>query len=49
LSATGQAIGVDESGRVAGVTSYERLRAAIQQADESDAGRLPSSESVPTP
>jgi osmoprotectant transport system ATP-binding protein len=32
LSPTGQAVGVDADGRVAGVTSYERLRAAIQRA-----------------
>lgn len=35
LSPTGQAVGVDEDGKVVGVTSYERLRAAIQRgADE---------------
>jgi osmoprotectant transport system ATP-binding protein len=31
LSPTGQAVGVDAEGRVVGVTSYERLRAAIQR------------------
>jgi osmoprotectant transport system ATP-binding protein len=34
LSATGRAVGVDTSGRVVGVTSYDRLRVAIQAADE---------------
>jgi osmoprotectant transport system ATP-binding protein len=34
LSRTGRAVGVDDHGRVLGVTSYERLRAAIQAADE---------------
>jgi osmoprotectant transport system ATP-binding protein len=34
LSRTGRAVGVDDEGRVVGVTSYERLRAAIQTADE---------------
>jgi osmoprotectant transport system ATP-binding protein len=34
LSATGRAIGVDSSGQVIGVTSYDRLRAAIQAAQE---------------
>jgi osmoprotectant transport system ATP-binding protein len=33
LSRSGRAIGVDDDGRVVGVTSYERLRAAIQEAD----------------
>jgi len=33
LSRSGRAIGVDDEGRVVGVTSYERLRAAIQEAD----------------
>jgi osmoprotectant transport system ATP-binding protein len=33
LSVTGQAVGVDAAGRVVGVTSYNRLRAAIQQAN----------------
>jgi osmoprotectant transport system ATP-binding protein len=31
LSRTGQAVGVDAEGRVVGVTSYERLRAAIHR------------------
>ncbi len=35
LSRTGRAAGVDEDGRVAGVTSYDRLRDAIQAAEES--------------
>ena len=30
LSPTGQAVGVDDDGRVVGVTSYDRLRVAIQ-------------------
>jgi osmoprotectant transport system ATP-binding protein len=34
LSRTGRAAGVDEQGRVVGVTSYDRLRAAIQVAEE---------------
>jgi len=34
LSRTGLAVGVDGEGRVVGVTSYERLRAAIQGAEE---------------
>jgi osmoprotectant transport system ATP-binding protein len=42
LSATGQAIGVDADGRVVGVTTYDRLRAAIQRADAQ-----PAAESVP--
>jgi len=33
LSPTGHAVGADEAGRVVGITSYERLRAAIQAAD----------------
>jgi osmoprotectant transport system ATP-binding protein len=44
LSVTGQAVGVDADGRVVGVTSYDRLRAAIQQAN---AG--PVSQGVPAP
>ena len=38
LSRTGLAVGVDDEGRVAGVTSYERLRAAIQAAEEAADG-----------
>jgi osmoprotectant transport system ATP-binding protein len=34
LSATGRAVGVDSSGQVIGVTSYDRLRSAIQAAQE---------------
>jgi osmoprotectant transport system ATP-binding protein len=34
LSRTGRAVGVDAQGRVVGVTSYEKLRAAIQLAEE---------------
>jgi osmoprotectant transport system ATP-binding protein len=36
LSRTGRAVGVDDEGRVVGVTSYERLRAAIQAAEAAD-------------
>jgi osmoprotectant transport system ATP-binding protein len=35
LSVTGRAVGVDSAGQVAGVTSYDRLRIAIQSADAS--------------
>jgi len=38
LSRTGRAVGVDAGGRVVGVTSYERLRAAIQAADAAPSG-----------
>jgi len=34
LSRTGRAAGVDADGRVVGVTTYERMRAAIQSAEE---------------
>jgi osmoprotectant transport system ATP-binding protein len=34
LSRTGRAAGVDDQGRVQGITTYERLRAAIQAAEE---------------
>jgi osmoprotectant transport system ATP-binding protein len=34
LSRTGRAAGVDTDGRVAGITTYERLRAAIQTAEQ---------------
>jgi osmoprotectant transport system ATP-binding protein len=34
LSRTGRAVGVDDQGRVLGITTYERLRAAIQTAEE---------------
>jgi osmoprotectant transport system ATP-binding protein len=34
LSPTGRAVGVDEAGRVIGVTSYDRLRAAIHTAQD---------------
>lgn len=44
LSATGQAVGVDADGRVVGVTSYDRLRAAIQRAEG-----VPATEGVPAP
>jgi osmoprotectant transport system ATP-binding protein len=39
LSRTGRAAGVDDEGRVVGVTSYDRLRAAIQAAEEAAAPR----------
>ncbi len=39
LSRTGRAVGVDADGRVVGVTTYERMRAAIQSAEESAAER----------
>ena len=44
LSVTGQAVGVDEAGRVVGVTSYDRLRTAIRQANAA-----PVSAEVPAP
>jgi osmoprotectant transport system ATP-binding protein len=48
LSPTGQAVGVDADGRAVGVTSYERLRAAIQRgADEAAVGRLSGQGSAP--
>jgi osmoprotectant transport system ATP-binding protein len=37
LSRTGRAVGVDADGRVVGVTSYDRLRAAILAADQETA------------
>jgi osmoprotectant transport system ATP-binding protein len=54
LSPTGEAVGVDSAGRVVGVTSYDRLRAAIQGADEagrsaSAAGSRPATEGSPAP
>jgi osmoprotectant transport system ATP-binding protein len=39
LSRTGLAVGVDDEGRVVGVTSYDRLRAAIQAAEEAADGQ----------
>jgi osmoprotectant transport system ATP-binding protein len=44
LSRTGRAVGVDPDGRVVGVTSYDRLRAAILAADEAES--QPVSEAV---
>jgi osmoprotectant transport system ATP-binding protein len=38
LSPAGRAVGVDGAGRVAGVLSYDQLRAAIQEADGKTAG-----------
>jgi osmoprotectant transport system ATP-binding protein len=54
LSPTGEAVGVDSAGRVVGVTSYDRLRAAIQGADEaggsaSAAGSKPTMQGSPAP
>jgi osmoprotectant transport system ATP-binding protein len=46
LSATGQAVGVDAEGRVAGVTTYERLRAAIAKAGNGAAQPAPSKTAV---
>jgi len=44
LSVTGQAVGVDAAGRVVGVTSYDRLRAAIQRANATPVpGGVPTS------
>jgi len=44
LSVTGQAVGVDAAGRVVGVTSYDRLRAAIQRANAAPVpGGVPTS------
>ena len=42
LSPTGQAVGVDDDGRVVGVTSYDRLRVAIHAADHERGTRTPS-------
>jgi len=47
LSRTGRAAGVDEDGRVIGVTSYDRLRNAIQAAEESGAERTGSPAAAP--
>jgi osmoprotectant transport system ATP-binding protein len=45
LSATGRAVGVDDAGSVVGVTSYDRLRVAIQAAEEAaDRGQPASAE-----
>jgi osmoprotectant transport system ATP-binding protein len=44
LSRTGRAVGVDDEGRVVGVTSYERLRAAIQAAEAADEAPAPDGE-----
>jgi osmoprotectant transport system ATP-binding protein len=43
LSPAGQAVGVDGSGSVVGVVTFDQLRAAIQAADEADGdGSQPS-------
>jgi len=39
LSPTGLAVGVDDQGSVVGITSYERLRAAVQAGDETADGQ----------
>ncbi|HUJ04502.1 MAG TPA: ATP-binding cassette domain-containing protein [Streptosporangiaceae bacterium] len=39
LSRTGRAVGVDSAGHVVGVTTYERMRSAIQSAEEAAAER----------
>jgi osmoprotectant transport system ATP-binding protein len=39
LSPTGLAVGVDDQGSVVGITSYERLRAAIRAAEKTDDGQ----------
>jgi osmoprotectant transport system ATP-binding protein len=52
LSATGQAVGVDADGRVVGITSYDRLKTAIQRADQEprpSAPAAPAAEGVPAP
>ena len=50
LSPSGQAIGTDESGRVAGLMSYDRLRASIQadEADEADEAAQPGPSTAST-
>ncbi len=51
LSPTSRAVAVDDSGRVLGVTSYDRLRAAIHSstlADDTDAVTRPSGQGGPT-
>jgi len=51
LSPTSRAVAVDDSGRVLGVTSYDRLRAAIHSstlADDTDAVTRPSAQGGPT-
>jgi osmoprotectant transport system ATP-binding protein len=50
LSVTGQAVGVDDGGRVVGVTSYDRLREAIQRANAAPvADPAPGVKGVPAP
>jgi osmoprotectant transport system ATP-binding protein len=48
LSSTGRAVGVDTDGRVAGVTSYERLRAAIHDAAEGGPPQLAPGRTMPS-
>jgi osmoprotectant transport system ATP-binding protein len=47
LSPAGHAIGVDGAGRVAGLLSYDRLRAAIQAAEDAAAVREPEPGGIP--
>jgi osmoprotectant transport system ATP-binding protein len=47
LSRTGRAIGVDEQGRVLGVTSFDRLRTAIGAAEEADAEKAAADGAAP--
>jgi osmoprotectant transport system ATP-binding protein len=49
LSATGQAVGVDADGRVVGVTSYDRLRTAIQRADQQARASAPAAAAEEVP
>jgi osmoprotectant transport system ATP-binding protein len=48
LSSTGRAVGVDADGRVAGVTSYEQLRAAIHDAAEGGPPQLAPGRTMPS-
>ena len=46
MSRNGRAIGVDEQGRVLGVTSFDRLRIAIHAADEAAAEEAAAEEAA---
>ncbi len=48
LSSTGRAVGVDADGRVAGVTSYERLRSAIHDSAEGGPPQLAPGRTMPS-
>jgi osmoprotectant transport system ATP-binding protein len=48
LSSTGRAVGVDADGRVAGVTSYERLRAAIHDSSGCGSPQLAPGRAMPS-